>query len=226
MEFIAGVAGWAAFRVSETTPFAFARFSLRGSRLTITKLHLADDEGIGTDALRRLPLGRVEAMANGPYRAQLEDGWSEDEEPAPDRNVFPSPEDVQEWVGELDPHRFDDLLRSPDLPGHRERVEIVERWRESVAEGRQTLDGFVNSSTGQRWRKTLSRIRVPKTRPYPEDFYKQVANIYSALAAIGSKQPAVEIAEASKVPTSTVHRWVKEARRLNLLPEGQRGKRL
>jgi hypothetical protein len=93
-----------------------------------------------------------------------------------------------------------------------------EKWLEAKA------DDLPIGVIGQMTRKPIARITVPKSRPYPRLFYEKVAKTYTNLAAYGSRRPAVENAEASDVPTSTVHRWVKEARRIGLMPEGQRGK--
>ena len=55
-------------------------------------------------------------------------------------------------------------------------------------------------------------------------FYQRVAAVYRQRVA-ESNRPAVEMANANGVPVSTVHRWVKEARRRGFLPPGQKGRR-
>lgn len=72
-------------------------------------------------------------------------------------------------------------------------------------------------------RRVSARIVAPTTRPYPDAFYERVAAVYRELAARGNR-PAAEIAEASLTPVSTVHHWVKEARRRGCLPAGRPGK--
>lgn len=64
------------------------------------------------------------------------------------------------------------------------------------------------------------RLRSPRKRPYGDDFYRAVADAY--VAAID--RPAVRIAAASKVPVTSVHNWVREARRRGFLPPGRKGK--
>jgi hypothetical protein len=59
---------------------------------------------------------------------------------------------------------------------------------------------------------------------HPDSFYRRVAKVYAGLAEQTSR-PAVEIAEANNLPVSTVHRWIKEARRRGFLAPGQRGVR-
>jgi hypothetical protein len=58
----------------------------------------------------------------------------------------------------------------------------------------------------------------------PDWFYERLAVAYSKLA-LRSNRPAVLLAERNEVPVTTVHRWVKEARRRGFLPPGQKGRR-
>lgn len=60
-------------------------------------------------------------------------------------------------------------------------------------------------------------------RRHPDAFYQQVAVAYLSLAQASSR-PAAELAEASGVPASTAHRWIKEARHRGFLPPGRPGK--
>ena len=67
-------------------------------------------------------------------------------------------------------------------------------------------------------------VDVPERRgDYGDDFYKRAADRY-ALAAIHFAAPAPKLAEANDVPLSTVHRWVKEARRRGFLGASRPGK--
>ncbi|MER5647312.1 hypothetical protein [Streptosporangium sp. NPDC002524] len=67
------------------------------------------------------------------------------------------------------------------------------------------------------------KLSIPTDRKKPNSFYEQVAERFQWLASRGPR-PASVLAEANEVPVTTVHRWVKEARRRGLLPSGQRGK--
>jgi hypothetical protein len=58
----------------------------------------------------------------------------------------------------------------------------------------------------------------------PDWFYERLAVAYRNLA-VRSNRPAVLLAERNGVPVTTVHRWVKEARRRGFLPPGQKGRR-
>jgi hypothetical protein len=79
---------------------------------------------------------------------------------------------------------------------------------------------------GQAWMPKAPRIRakVDPGAKKTDAFYERVAALYSARAARSSR-PAVEMANANGVPVTTVHRWVKEARRRGFLPPGQKGRR-
>lgn len=68
-----------------------------------------------------------------------------------------------------------------------------------------------------------AQLKVPAERKKPDEFYARVARLFSELS-LRDSSPAVTIARANDVPPSTVHRWVKEARRRGLLAPGQRGR--
>jgi hypothetical protein len=55
-----------------------------------------------------------------------------------------------------------------------------------------------------------------------EQFYRLVAMAYKQYAQ--DRPPAPAIAEEAGVPVTTVHRWVREARRRGFLPPGVRGR--
>ena len=59
-------------------------------------------------------------------------------------------------------------------------------------------------------------------RGRPDDFYREVARAYLDLAQT-STRPASELAETRRVPVTTTHRWIKEARRRGFLPPGRPG---
>ncbi|WP_157472240.1 hypothetical protein [Frankia sp. EAN1pec] len=65
-------------------------------------------------------------------------------------------------------------------------------------------------------------LRRPEGRALPDAFLEEVAGAYSALAQNGQK-PAPVIAAEAEVPVTTVHRWIKEARRRGLLAPARRG---
>jgi hypothetical protein len=89
---------------------------------------------------------------------------------------------------------------------------------------RQTPDTGLEFTVGP------SRIRRPRYKlpsrssagRYPDGFYEGVAAAYHR-AVSERVAPAQTIAEANRVPVTTVHRWIREARRRGLLPPA-RGK--
>jgi hypothetical protein len=68
---------------------------------------------------------------------------------------------------------------------------------------------------------SMRRLRIPPGRPKPDEFYVRVARLYGDLSP-HHKQPAHLIAEANDVPITTVHGWLKEARRRGLMSPGRR----
>jgi hypothetical protein len=65
------------------------------------------------------------------------------------------------------------------------------------------------------------KLEIPEDRRRPDSFYAAVAERYQWLAS-KARRPAEELAAANGVPVTTIHRWVKEARRRGILPPGQR----
>jgi hypothetical protein len=65
---------------------------------------------------------------------------------------------------------------------------------------------------------------APTKGPKPDEFYRQFGEIYGK-AAGASTQPAKDLAEAWEVPVTTVHRWIREARRRGHLPPAEQGRR-
>lgn len=64
------------------------------------------------------------------------------------------------------------------------------------------------------------------TRPdgaTPDEFYPRVAAAYSQYA-LRTTAPAKEMAAEAGVPTTTAHRWIREARRRGFLPPARKGK--
>lgn len=66
-------------------------------------------------------------------------------------------------------------------------------------------------------------VQPPRDRPYPDEFYADVAQVYRELVADRRLAPAPTIAEMACVPITTVHRWVREARSRGHLPPARKG---
>jgi hypothetical protein len=87
------------------------------------------------------------------------------------------------------------------------------------------MEAFLNRQYGRPAEpRPPIRFRVPKgSGKKPDDFYRQVADAYEFLAQT-TRAPAAEIARRNRVPLTTAHRWVREARTRGFLPPGQKGK--
>jgi hypothetical protein len=95
------------------------------------------------------------------------------------------------------------------------------RRRARVAPARPSGDGGWDTVDPGR---AVERPGAPRGhRGHPSAFYREVAKAYLDLAQVSSR-PAAELAEANAVPTTTAHRWIKEARRRGFLPPGRPGK--
>lgn len=64
------------------------------------------------------------------------------------------------------------------------------------------------------------KMDIPTGYGRPDSFYALVANRFAYLTTT-SARPANELAEANGVPVTTVHGWVKEARRRGFMPAGR-----
>jgi hypothetical protein len=65
------------------------------------------------------------------------------------------------------------------------------------------------------------KLRVPRSRPYPDQFFIDVADKYGRAESF-SIRPAAEIARANGVPIDRVHGWIKGARSRGFLGPGRR----
>jgi hypothetical protein len=69
------------------------------------------------------------------------------------------------------------------------------------------------------------KLRIPEgPGKKPDEFYRQVADRFTYLGTV-STRPANELAAANDVNVTTIHGWVKEARRRGLMPAADRRKR-
>jgi hypothetical protein len=107
------------------------------------------------------------------------------------------------------------------------RPGVAEQIRPMLGPVNMIMSGHVAGSSGM-WAWQLPprekvplqpkrlHVKDPGTRRKPDDFYRRVAEVYLEQASISDK-PAQRIAAANGVPKTTVHRWLKEARRRGLL---------
>ncbi len=68
------------------------------------------------------------------------------------------------------------------------------------------------------------KVKVPAGHRKPDSFYQKIGERFAYLSVV-SERPATELAEANGVPTTTIHGWVREARRRGLMGPSERGTR-
>ena len=202
-----GHGGWIRYAASDLEAVLFVRFAhAADGRLQPTDLFLEGDGHLTASMLRRLPLSKIEAEVNGPdMRKHLEKGL---ELPSPDLRTAVSY--FSTMIGEEgERHWAAQMLRS-QLDGS--DVEPAPRIEHEDARPRR------------RRAPSIVLVEVPeKGGRYPDEFYAGLARVYTNLVAT-SERPAADIAEANHVPVTTVHRWIKEARRRGFLAVGRRGR--
>ena len=165
-------------------------------RLHIVGLLLVDPSGLSGAMLRNLPLGAWEAQMNAPEIATLLRSHLAADGPYGVEDLA----DEHGWsvADSLIPHDADSCGLEFSFPS-----EAVTPAVAIAVEPELRLDA--PAGRGKR----------------PDAFYRAVAEAYSWLAG-HVRRPAVELAAINEVPPSTIHRWVKEARRRGLLGPGRR----
>jgi len=217
---ILGRFGWYRVVVDDLTVHLTVRLDrMPTGRIAIAEVVVARFPGVSTEALRALPVGRVEAWANG---RGLEHVLNEItiREAATDEE--------REEIDAKERSEANKWARSGWLP---EAVAAQESMMAQIAQAGATeafdkgQEAIGLSPWGKpevlRSRVRNLRLRVPEGQPKPDSFYREVARLYGEVA-LNTSQPAVAIAEANSVPISRVHGWIKEARRRGLLAPGER----
>lgn len=208
-----GNGGWVRYFRSDTTHEVFARFGEDPSdgRLTAREVFVYEPDGraVTPDVLRSVPLGRIEGWVNGPNSRAL----------LVEKSGLPGP----------------DLVTATSFYSSTPNPQAVEQGRAGNWAHEMLLSQDECLGIPKARKRGLSRIfkyavrepvptlYQPEKRPYPDSFFYEVALAYSSVSR-WSDRPAVEISEAHDVPVSTVHRWIKEARKRGFLPPGRAGK--
>jgi hypothetical protein len=196
-----GAGGWVRYRARGQQAEAYVRLiKLSSGRLGIGEVRLLAPEGVTSGSLRNLPLGKLEALANYPgagFRA------------------------VVGWLTERPAQSPDEAFRSMDPESV--VLEPNSKVASAMSEALTEMAILLREDTPP-LRKPRMRLRIPIGRKKPDDFYRQVAEAYSYLGG-QSRRPAEELAARNAVPVTTVHRWVKEARRRGLLPPARHGRK-
>jgi transposase-like protein len=166
-------------------------------RLRIVELWCADPSGLSGALLRDLPLGAWEAEMNSPAIAGLLR-----------EHLHKDPDDYYDLT---------EMLYDQDsLPGY------VDADYQDVDE--RSLEFRFQSGTSYAVAIAVPpelKLESSSRGKRPDQFYYEVAAAYSWLAG-RVRRPAKELATINGVPESTIHRWVKEARRRQLLGPGRR----
>lgn len=195
-----GNGGWVQVTLSDGV-VAHLRLTLADDgKLELDELYM--HQRLTTDVLRSLPLGQITAACNASPEA--ESIKSKLRIPAPDLERLVSYFATTFGSGKVD-HWIAQSFRA-----QREGSGVEQPPRRE------------DPHEAPRARTPRRTLKAPAGARYPDSFYEKVAEQYLAAAA-ASARPAAELAERSDVPVSTVHRWVKEARRRGLLPRGRRG---
>ncbi|MDQ6853363.1 MAG: hypothetical protein M3046_06675 [Actinomycetota bacterium] len=208
-KFVIGRGGWLRVEGPDLPVVLYVKVVAdeRTGRFGISELHIAGAEPLTVEGLRAVPLARLEAAVNEPWMAGTL------------RDALRQPE----------------TLEAAELPGAALSTVV---WEPPADEEPQTLIGSGVSAEGKGGsfaayysneamvvtfpaESPSLKLKVPKTRKRPDEFYAEVAAAFSMAAATGSK-PAVRIARANRQPVSTVHRWIKEARRRGLMTPARR----
>jgi len=165
-----------------------------GGRLVLSGLEI--DGPPTAELLRAIPVGRLEATANAQLAADLPDGDSAD------------------GAGGAGGAGAGGGGAGGRAPAHR-RPAVRAAPADGTALGWETTDPAGAVSRAE--------PHPAATRGRPDGFYREIAMAYLDYAQ-ASHRPAVEIAQHHRVPLTTAHRWVKEARRRGFLPPGRPGR--
>ena len=129
-----------------------------------------------------------------------------------------------EVLRKLNPGRLEAAANGPDVAD-----ELRGRMADSTATARRATERFLAALEPHDGADETAAASIPASivlnksqgRKRPDDFYREVAAAFSWLSR-ESDQPARDLADSNGVPVTTVHRWVKEARRRGLLPPARR----
>lgn len=202
-----GQGGWIRYAATDLEGVLFVRFThADDGRLQPVDLFLEGDRHLSASMLRQLPLSKIEAEVNGPAKRKLlEEGLNL---PGPDLRTAASyyssgigSDDAQHWAAQMLGSQVDgsDIEPAPRLK-------------------------HANAQTRPHRAPSVVLVEVPAAGGrYPDEFYEGIARVYTNLVA-ESERPAADIADANHVPVTTVHRWIKEARRRGFLAAGRRGR--
>jgi hypothetical protein len=117
--------------------------------------------------------------------------------------------------------RIENLVNSPPLAA--EMREHIATEAVDVEEAERTFARVIPGGVTLPRRRPKVKLNIPTSAKKPDKFYGDVAEAFAWLGLLYSN-PAQELAKANDVPVTTVHRWVREARRRGLLAPARREK--
>jgi hypothetical protein len=206
-----GNAGWVRYVQDEPPVQAYVRFADQDGRLVAVDILLSSDAGLDTNSLRHFSIARLEALVNDP-----EAPWVRERINIPGPLVREAAAFYATSYGSREPDHWAKQMIVGQYPDTNYPKARLPGPRKTPAGSQSVEHVFEEPEYGL-------VVEIPKGRSYGDDFYRDVAKKYSA-AARAYRRPAVQIAEANGVPTATVHRWVKEARRRGFLGVARPGK--
>jgi hypothetical protein len=210
-----GKGGWLRFDPDNRDDEIYFRVADLHGRLRIVELYISgSDSPIGTNTLRDVPIGMLEASVNAPDFA-----------PAV-RSLLDLPAVPLRVAASYYAHTWGTTM-NPDT--HEQEI-YRPHWAADMYWS-QFDDTGVPAAPLQRERRRTTqptapepKLEMPTTRPWPDSFYQQLASVYSGLAG-QVRNPAKVIAEANDVNVTQVHRWTRVARTKGFLPPATHGKR-
>jgi len=201
-----GFGGWVRYQANRLPFPVFLRIrESRDGRLEIGELYIGDGERITGDLLRRLDLNRIESYFNGEVAEFLR---SQLKLVGPDlRRLIGYYSTVFSFTGELNW-----VQRSFLAQYEREDNSEPQAPEQTLTEPFRAIEYVIDAT-----------LDIPISRPWPDDFYRRVADLYRRLVGV-VRAPAGVIADANRVPVKRVHEWVKVARDRGFLLPGRQGK--
>jgi hypothetical protein len=201
---IIGKGGWFRVVASDLPAPVYARAVVdeASGRWRVGELHVMGETPLTVEGMRAIPLARLEAALNEVNMA------------ATLTNLMR--EMPHDEAREADIPRVALGALVPEPPPNEEPVSLLGGGVSREGEGGPLAAYYANRAMVVSFPVPSFKVKVPKGRKRPDHFYREVASAFSFASATGPR-PAARIAKANRVPPSTVHRWIKEARRRGVM---------
>jgi hypothetical protein len=213
-----GIGGWAEWRSPSFSGIVRLRFDLMpNGRFGVVETFITA-EIVHTDALRAIPIGRIEALANTPLASMMLRGRIEEEMKVPNK------------IDELMEQMWSRIIPPPELIQHADGTyETLSGFKlRTPKEMRRFSDDLFSGPPITRLTAVADHsalgVTIPSVVRKPDSFYADIAKAYGA-AASETSNPAKLIAELNDISVPKVYQWIKEARRRGLLTPATRNGR-